>query len=231
GDLRLRRGGGAHRHPFPSHAVVRSHAVQRIDSTATPRDSIPVRPRSGCSVTLRVGVLPARAACYEGRLLRTTGIQPANVGNVATVLPQEEVGEPDEDPSAAEQHPRRVMIVSASIGEGHNAAGEALREAVGALWPRARVDWVDVLTEMGFGSGPVFRRIYAGSVRRSPWLYDFFYRRVRRSRWLQWFSNRLIGAWSGRAMARVLRDAEPDMVLSTYPMATTGLEWLRRHRG
>src|SRR5699024_3141271 len=38
-------------------------------------------------------------------------------------------------------------------------------------------------------------------------------------------------AWSGRTMARVLLDVEPDMVLSTYPMATTGLEWVRRHRG
>ena len=71
------------------------------------------------------------------------------------------------------------MIVSASIGEGHNAAGRALAEAVGELWPLARVDWVDVLEVMGYGSGPLFRSVYSGSVQRSPWLYDFFYRRVR----------------------------------------------------
>ena len=29
----------------------------------------------------------------------------------------------------------------------------------------------------------------------------------------------------------MIDDAAPDMVISTYPMATTGLEWLRRHRG
>lgn len=122
------------------------------------------------------------------------------------------------------------MIVSASIGEGHNATGRALAEAIGKLWRRARVDWVDVLDVMGYGSGPVFRGVYSGSVQRSPWLYEFFYRRVRRWRWLARFSKRLIGEWSGRKLARVISDAEPDMVLSTYPMATTGLEWLRRRR-
>lgn len=123
------------------------------------------------------------------------------------------------------------MIISASIGEGHNATGRALAEAVGKLWPRARVDWVDVLDVMGYGSGPLFRSVYSGSVQRSPWLYEFFYRRVRRWRWLARFSKLLIGAWSGRKLARVIEDSEPDMVLSTYPMASTGLEWLRRHGG
>lgn len=144
--------------------------------------------------------------------------------------PQSEIGDQQED-AFAERRPRRVMIVSASIGEGHNATGNALAEAVGELWPQARVDWVDILDEMGFGSGPLFRRVYAGSVRRSPWLYEFFYRRVRSYRWLQRFSKRLIGAWSGRTLARVTADADPEMVISTYPMATTGLEWLRRNRG
>lgn len=129
------------------------------------------------------------------------------------------------------RQPRRVMIVSASIGEGHNATGNALAEAIGRLWPQARIDWVDMLDEMGFGSGPLFRGVYAGSVRRSPWLYDFFYRRVRIHRWLQLFSKRLIGAWAGRTLARVIAAAEPEIVVSTYPMATTGLEWLRRNRG
>ena len=122
------------------------------------------------------------------------------------------------------------MIVSASIGEGHNATGRALAEAIRKLWPRARVDWVDVLDVMGFGSGPLFRSVYSGSVQRSPWLYEFFYRRVRRWRWLARFSKRLIGEWSGRELAKVIENADPDMVISTYPMASTGLEWLRRRR-
>jgi len=150
--------------------------------------------------------------------------------DVTTVQAQDGIEEPEAN-VPVDSGPDRVMIVSASIGEGHNATGEALREAVGTLWPQARVDWVDLLTEMGFGSGPLFRGVYTGSLRRLPWLYEFFYRRVRHYRWLQRFAKRLIGAWSGRTMARVVATGKPDMVLSTYPMATTGLEWLRRNRG
>lgn len=31
--------------------------------------------------------------------------------------------------------PRRAMIVSADIGEGHNSAGRALEEAMARTWP------------------------------------------------------------------------------------------------
>lgn len=127
--------------------------------------------------------------------------------------------------------PQRVLIISASMGEGHNATGKALSEAAGRLWPAARVRWVDVLNEMGYGSGPLFRWIYETSVRRLPGLYEFFYGRVWRYRWFARASKRVIGAWSGRKLGPVIDSAAPDMVLSTYPMATTGLEWLRQHRG
>lgn len=34
--------------------------------------------------------------------------------------------------------PRRVLVVSADMGEGHNATGRALEEAIGATW---RIEW------------------------------------------------------------------------------------------
>ena len=41
--------------------------------------------------------------------------------------------------------PRRALIVSADIGEGHNAAGRALEEAIARVWPGCRVGWLDAL--------------------------------------------------------------------------------------
>lgn len=117
------------------------------------------------------------------------------------------------------------------MGEGHNATGRALHEAALRLWPDIDVQWVDVLDAMGCGSGPLFRRIYATSVERLPRLYDFFYGSVWRYRWFARASKRVIGAWSGRRLAPVIDRVRPDIVVSTYPMGTTGLEWLRRRRG
>ncbi|MFD2395940.1 hypothetical protein ACFSVJ_02220 [Prauserella oleivorans] len=127
--------------------------------------------------------------------------------------------------------PRRLLIVSATMGEGHNATGRALRTAAARVWPDVEVGWLDVLDAMGRGTGPAFRWIYRVAVERLPWLYEFFYAWVWHHRWFARAAKRVIGAWSGRALAPHIDGARPDIVLSTYPMGSTGLEWLRRHRG
>lgn len=117
------------------------------------------------------------------------------------------------------------------MGEGHNATGRALHEVAERLWPGVEVHWVDVLDAMGHGTGPVFRKVYALGVERVPKLYQFFYASLWHYRWFARAAKRVIGAWSGRKLAPVLDSLRPDLVISTYPMGSTGLEWLRRHRG
>ncbi|MFD4190385.1 glycosyltransferase [Amycolatopsis thermoflava] len=121
---------------------------------------------------------------------------------------------------------KQVLVVSATMGEGHNATGRALAEAVHRLWPGAEIRWLDALDVMGPGVGPLFRQIYVTNVCRTPWLYEFFYAALWRSRWFVAACKRFTGAWCGRRLARVV--GEPDLVLSTYPLGTAGLEWLRR---
>ena len=123
----------------------------------------------------------------------------------------------------------KVLIVSAAMGEGHNATGRALQDAVHRLWPGAAVGWLDALDVMGAGVGPLFRWIYVSNVQRTPWLYEFFYRALWRFHWFAVASKRFVGAWCGRRLARKIRMFAPDLVLSTYPLGTAGLEWLRRH--
>lgn len=132
---------------------------------------------------------------------------------------------------AGPTQPRRILIVSADMGEGHNATGRALREIAEDIWPGCTIRWLDVLDAMGPRTGALFRSIYAGSVERSPWLYEYFYQAVWRYHWFSESSKRFIGEWAGRALAPHLDDFRPDLVLSTYPMGSTGLAWLRRHRG
>jgi WS/DGAT/MGAT family acyltransferase len=90
---------------------------------------------------------------------------------------------------------------------------------------------LDTLDVMGRGVGPVFRGIYIANVQRLPWLYEFFYDVVRRYRWFARASKRFVGAWCGRKLAVHIDRFQPDLILSTYPMGSNGLEWLRRFRG
>ena len=70
--------------------------------------------------------------------------------------------------------PRRALIVSADIGEGHNSAGRAVKEAIGRAWPGCEVAWLDSLAAMEPGFGPLARPFYVTQVQRMPWMYEFF---------------------------------------------------------
>ncbi|MCW3816681.1 WS/DGAT domain-containing protein [Micromonospora sp. DR5-3] len=124
-----------------------------------------------------------------------------------------------------------MLIVSADIGGGHDATGRALEERVHALWPGSRVGWVDTLDAMGPGVGPTFRRTYLTNVGATPWLYEFFWSSLWRHRWFADASKWFTGSWAGRRLAPVIEAFDPDLILSTYPIGSAGLAWLRRHRG
>jgi UDP-N-acetylglucosamine:LPS N-acetylglucosamine transferase len=141
--------------------------------------------------------------------------------------------EPGSVPVAApaSDRPRRLLVVSATIGEGHNATAAAVEERARALWPSCEIRRVDTLDLMGRATGPAFRWIYRTNVDRTPWLYDFFYRELWRRPWFAAASSRFTGAWAGRALRPVVAEYRPDLVVSTYPLGTGGMDWLRRHGG
>lgn len=126
---------------------------------------------------------------------------------------------------------RRVLLVSADIGRGHNAAGEALVERVHELWPGSEVCWVDTLDAMGPGVGWTLRHLYVMNIGLTPWLYEFFWASLWRHRWFSRASKAFVGAWAGRRLARTVAEFGPDLILSTYPLGSAGLAWLRNHRG
>ena len=56
--------------------------------------------------------------------------------------------------------PRRALMVSADIGEGHNSAGRALEEAIARAWPGCQVRWLDEHHEDA-AAGPAAERVIA----------------------------------------------------------------------
>ncbi len=127
--------------------------------------------------------------------------------------------------------PHRVLVLSADMGAGHNATADSLEEAAQRAWPGSEIRRVDALDVMGRGVGPLFRGIYVGNVETTPWLYEFFYASLWRRRWFARASKRFTGSWCGRRLVREIERFDPDVIVSTYPLASSGLAWLRRHRG
>ncbi|MBO0774778.1 MAG: glycosyltransferase, partial [Actinobacteria bacterium] len=120
--------------------------------------------------------------------------------------------------------------MSADIGEGHNATGRALEQAITRAWPGCQVTWLDSLALMAPGMGPLARAVYVTQVERLPWMYEFFFSAIWRYRWFLNSTRRFIGSWCGRRMGPRIRSFAPDVIISTYPLGSAGLAWLRRHR-
>jgi hypothetical protein len=105
--------------------------------------------------------------------------------------------------------PRRALIVSADVGEGHNSAGRAIEEAMARAWPGCEVRWLDTLAAMGPGFARLARGFYVSQVRHLPSMYEFFFSAMWRHRWYLESARRSLGcasarAW-GRASARLIR--------------------------
>ena len=124
--------------------------------------------------------------------------------------------------------PRRVLILSAEVGEGHAAAARALAQQIDAAPEEIEVVVIDGLAAMGRVLRQVVQDGYRVQLRFLPWSYSLVYwllERVPPIRWLSRWQLRLLGA---RPLARRIAEYEPDVIVSTYPAVTVVLARLRR---
>src|SRR5262249_46444091 len=116
--------------------------------------------------------------------------------------------------------PLKILITSASIGEGHDLPARVLTEGIRAERPDADVQTVDTIAIVG----PLLRRIIMDSSRFhsrvGSRIFDLLHRLitdVAPTRWLAGKGGELLGR--GRILQAVER-ARPDVGVSTYPGST-----------
>jgi processive 1,2-diacylglycerol beta-glucosyltransferase len=124
--------------------------------------------------------------------------------------------------------PRRILILSADVGEGHAAAARALAEQIEASPHETEAVVIDGLAAMGRTLRQVVQDGYRVQLRFLPWSYSLVYwllEHVAPVRWLTGWQLRLLGA---RPLARKIAEYDPDVIVSTYPAVTVVLARLRR---
>src|ERR1700732_4949288 len=77
--------------------------------------------------------------------------------------------------SRRDSGPRRVLILSADVGEGHAAAARALAEQIRSSAEAAEVTVIDGLAAMGRVLRPVVEDGYRVQLRFFPWTYTAIY--------------------------------------------------------
>jgi UDP-N-acetylglucosamine:LPS N-acetylglucosamine transferase len=124
--------------------------------------------------------------------------------------------------------PRRVLILSADVGEGHAAAARALADQIESSPERAEVTVIDGLAAMGRLLRPVVEDGYRVQLRLVPWTYTLMYWMLERVGPIRWSARRLLWLLGSRPLARCIAEHDPDVIVSTYPAVTVVLARLRR---
>ena len=114
----------------------------------------------------------------------------------------------------------RILIVSASVGAGHNQAARALADALGSGFPRARVEVLDILTFAPWAFRAYYAGGYALAVSKLPHLYGLGYwstdhpqtpRRGLRERFRLWHERQYL-----RRFSRHVIEADADLIVHTH---------------
>ena len=135
---------------------------------------------------------------------------------------------PAELAEETEACPRKVLIISADIGAGHDLPARAIAREFKHEDPQAFIAVVNGLPAMGAVATAVLRKNSAFMFRWMPWLFDLQYRLFMELAPSRWVASRLLSRFSRRGLLRLIRAHEPDLVVSTYPGTTQVLGEMRR---
>jgi len=110
---------------------------------------------------------------------------------------------------------KRVLVLTASFGEGHNTAARSIREALEATG-EAEVRVGDLYATAVPRVNSTVKVGYSFAINRAPWLWRLIFLWLDRPGWMEatmWMTNALRDE-----LDRALADFRPDIIVSTYPL-------------
>ncbi len=120
-----------------------------------------------------------------------------------------------------------VLVISASMGAGHDGAARELATRLRASGHRAEVR--DFLDSGPLRIGAALRHGYEWELKHVPSAYEATYRLWYRVPWLCPVVAWLVTVLTRRRVLRWIDQSNADVVVSTYPLATLCLGRLRAH--
>jgi processive 1,2-diacylglycerol beta-glucosyltransferase len=124
--------------------------------------------------------------------------------------------------------PPCVLIITASVGEGHDLPARTLGAQLRAEYPG-----IEVITEDGLAwMGGLVKAICGDAPRivfyRFQWVWDVTFWVVARFAPTRLATQNLLARVGSPGLLRLVRRTRPDVIVSTFPESTEVLAWLRR---
>ncbi|MGP7816476.1 MGDG synthase family glycosyltransferase [Niallia sp. 01092] len=112
----------------------------------------------------------------------------------------------------------KILILSATFGDGHKQVARAISEAVDYTLPDAEPIILDMKDWVHPYLYPVSNYVYKSSIKKFPQVYSYLYRKTRVK---TVFSTKLNSLFSigMQSMLEIIQRVKPMVVVSTYPFA------------
>jgi processive 1,2-diacylglycerol beta-glucosyltransferase len=120
----------------------------------------------------------------------------------------------------------RVLVFSASFGNGHLRAAEAVIEGIRIKVPSAKIIHLDFGAFLNIRVNSIIKDFYSGILKRAPKLWGRFYYKTGRQQ-PQSMSQRLLNQIGRSNFLNYIQQFEPDLIVCTYPTVSSILAQLR----
>jgi len=121
---------------------------------------------------------------------------------------------------------KKVLILTAGFGDGHNTAARNLSEAIETTAPGTRVEVIDLFERCYGALNTVAKEAYLGLVQYAPAVWGSLYWLLDKSTWVERQCGRLSRVQG--ALANLLDECQPDCVVTTYPVYNQAIDSLFR---
>lgn len=110
---------------------------------------------------------------------------------------------------------KKILILTASFGEGHNSAARGVRDGVARVAPDAEVELRDLFAEVYGQLNEHVRKTYLALINRWPRSWGIVYRWLDRKK--QFDKDFAKFSRLKKHLTRLLESFHPDVVVSTFP--------------
>jgi len=120
---------------------------------------------------------------------------------------------------------KKLLILSASVGGGHNSASQALVDAAAEIRPDAQVKWVDTLDICGKLMKKVYQQSYVEAVNLAPSVWGAFYKHLDRAS-VGGKTTKLadmLDSLNAKKILDYVNSENPDHILCTHFVASNSL--------
>ncbi|MBX9573251.1 MAG: hypothetical protein K2X77_30410 [Candidatus Obscuribacterales bacterium] len=121
--------------------------------------------------------------------------------------------------------PKKILILSGSIGTGHTRAAQAVEKALNILDPSADVRHEDALNFANAAFRTIYQQAYIQSVNKAPEILGWIYNQSERV-WPENTYGLAFERWNALPLVKLLRDYAPDIVISTHTLPVDMTSWL-----